>query len=132
MTVKLETTREISLAATVAPEDLRPGDFISVLNETFELPSFLWADSPIAGRDELVRIRCCASGAGAPLKVKAICLPFVFVKTSHGFAYAVDVRRVQLVRLQKQYVKASWKKPKSDSVKAKRKKSKNKKKTKKK
>ena len=38
------------LADQSAPDDLRCGDFVSILSEIAEYPSFLWChDSPTAG-----------------------------------------------------------------------------------
>ena len=43
-TMNTESTlqAEVKTAATVAGEDLARGDFVSLLNETVEFPSFLW------------------------------------------------------------------------------------------
>jgi hypothetical protein len=99
-----------STAASVAPEDLRRGNFVAVLNEVVEFPSFFWCDSVPTDRGELVRARYLPAGGGMPLKVKAICLPFVFVKPPSGPSQTIDVRKVQLVRLEKCYAKTVWKK----------------------
>jgi hypothetical protein len=98
----------VSLAASVAPEDLGCGDFVAVLNEYFEFPSFLWGDSLPAERDEMIRVRCCADDGGTPLKIKAVCLPFVLVKPPRGAPQTFDIRQVQLVRLNRRYAKTAW------------------------
>lgn len=115
--MKTETTpHETTLAATIAGEDLCAGMFVSVLNETLEFPSFLWDTSTgtLAPQD-LVRITCIARDAGAPLKVEGVCLPFVFVRDPAGTCRTLDVRRMQLVRLDERYAKRVRKalKPKS-------------------
>ncbi len=102
-------TDSTSIAASVAPEDLRCGDCVAVLNEVVEFPSFFWCDSVLSERDELVRVRCRPSGAGMPLKIKAICLPFLFVKLPLGQCEMIDIRQVQLVRLKDPYAKTVWK-----------------------
>lgn len=102
------TTDSTSVAASVAPEDLRCGDFVSVLNELVDFPSFLWCDSLSRAPEELIRVRCCALDGGTPLKIKAICLPFVFVKSPRGLPQTIDVRQAQLVRLNKRYAKTVW------------------------
>ncbi len=96
-------------AATVAPEDLRRGDYIAVLSEIVEVPSFFWSDSLSAARSELVRLRRLPTEDRVPLKVKAICLPFLFVKPPVGPHQTLDVRLVSLVRLEKRYAKHVWK-----------------------
>ncbi len=98
-----------SIAALVAPEDLRRGDFVALLSEIIELPSFLWDESPASGRDELVRISRLPTEDRAPLKIKAICLPFVFVKLPDGKFQTIDVRLARLARLDRAYAKAVWK-----------------------
>lgn len=109
MTTNVSSTFGTSLAASVAPEDLRCGDFVAVLNEILEYPSFLWCDAVLGAPEEPVRLRYCAADGGLPLKIKAICLPFVFVKSPYGISQTIDVRQVQLVRLRKRYAKTVWK-----------------------
>src|SRR5690606_16368329 len=108
--VTSEDSRDDSaVAATVAPEDLARGDFVAVLNETVEFQSFLWCDGLPGSSQGLVRVRFCAPEGGTPLKIKEICLPFVFVVSPCGAPHTLDVRRVQLVRLTKRYAKSVWK-----------------------
>ena len=104
------TTGTTSIAASVAPEDLKCGDFVAVQNEVIEFPSFFWCETVPSQRDEMVRLRFLPAGSGTPLKVKTICLPFVFVKSPFGQCETLDIRRVQLVRLKKHYAKMVWKK----------------------
>lgn len=108
MKTTLEAQHGSSLAATVAPEDLRRGQFVAVLSEIIELPSFLWTET-FCGHSELVRIRYLPTENRVPLKVKAICLPYVFVKLPCGQHKTIDVRLASLVRLDKSYAKAVWK-----------------------
>ena len=58
---------------------------------------------------EPVRIQQKASDGGIPLKVKAICLPFVFVKLPDGQHKMLDVRRQYLVRLSPGFARPVWK-----------------------
>lgn len=108
--ISIEPTR---VSSSVAPEDLRRGDFVAVLNEVVELPSYLWEDAFTNSAERLVRVQLWASGGGDVLKIKAICLPFIFVKSARGGPQTVDVRRVQLVRLSKRYAKTVWQARKS-------------------
>jgi hypothetical protein len=110
--MKTESTSriEMTMAATVAGEDLACGDYVSLLNETVEFPSFLW-DSCGAGLSpqELVRLKVIPANAGHPHRVIAICLPFVYVRTPSGEIATIDARRTQLVRLDRKCAKAIWK-----------------------
>ncbi len=109
MATRTHRTDRTSLAALVAPEDLRIGDFVAVLNEIAEYPAIVWCDPGADATDDLVRVQFCATDGGMPLKVKAICLPFVYVEPPVGATQTVDVRRNQLVRLKKRYSKTIWK-----------------------
>ncbi len=109
MNARLQNREGNTLAAQVAPEDVRRGDYIAVLSEIIELPSFLWTETLPSGQDELIRLRRLPTEDRAPLKVKAICLPFIFVKTPCGDTRTIDVRLASLVRLRDQYARTVWK-----------------------
>jgi hypothetical protein len=99
-----------TISRPLAAEDLRCGDFVGILSETVEWPSFFWhCDGQILPPDQPVRLTCKASAGGTPLKVKAISLPFVFVKRPGGQHQTLDVRRHQLVRLSPKYAREAWK-----------------------
>jgi hypothetical protein len=100
---------EPTAAATVAGEDLACGDYVSRLNETTDFPSFLWDSCAVTlSPHELVRLKLIPSNAGHPLKVVAICLPFVYAKTPGGEMATIDTRRTQLVRLDRKCAKLIW------------------------
>jgi len=97
------TTRSPSattVAARIAGEDIAKGDYVSILSEIIELPSFLWSCSSVSlPVDEPVRTRYLPRTAGEPHKVVAVCLPFVYAKGPSGKLLAFDTRQQQLVRL---------------------------------
>ena len=109
MKVSTETSCETSVAATLAPEDVACGDFVAVLKVTYELPTYLW-DSPQAMLpvDELIRLQLVPADSGVPLKVFAVCLPFVYAKTTAGEIKTLDLRREQIVRLNRDCAKVVW------------------------
>jgi hypothetical protein len=110
--VKLEETKphEVRAVRSLSPEDLRCGDFVAIVHETVEYPSFWWhADAHILPPCEAVRIRCHTDDCGLPLKIKAICLPFVFVKKPCGQYRTLDVRQQKLARLAPDYARPVWK-----------------------
>ncbi|XZE45168.1 hypothetical protein SH467x_000374 [Pirellulaceae bacterium SH467] len=101
---------DTNVAARIAGEDLRKGDFVTALIEMIELPSFLWCcDSTASPKDELIRLRYLPVDAGEPFKVLAVCLPFVYTKRASGKLRTLDTRRHQLVRLDKRSGKKIWK-----------------------
>ncbi len=116
MKTKLTSPPEPRAAATVAGEDLACGDYVSLLNETVRLPSFLWdCCGASLSPHEMVTLRTIPGEAGQPLKVIAICLPFVYAKTPKGETTTIDTRRVQLVRLDRKCAKVVWKELRSSS-----------------
>ena len=85
------TSCEIHVGRSVAPDDLRCGDFVSILSEIAEYPSFLWChDSQLLAPNEPVRIQWRPDDGGMPLKIKAICLPYVFAKAPTGHRRILD------------------------------------------
>ena len=108
--MKTQTQTSIELSKSLAAEDVRCGDFVSILYEILEVPSYLWTcDAHLLPPDEPVRLQWRTGDCGTPLKVKAICLPFVFVKKPCGEHRTLDVRQHHLVRLSNQYARTAWK-----------------------
>jgi hypothetical protein len=101
---------ETHVARLLAAEDLRCGDYVSILQEIVEWPSFFWSDcGQTLPPGEPVQLACRPKDSGMPLKVKAICLPFVFVKQPCGQHRTLDVRRHRLARLTPDYAVQVWK-----------------------
>jgi hypothetical protein len=101
---------EATLAKALAPEEIRPGEFVTPLHVIAELPSFFWCgDGWTLPHDEPVRIRFTPTSDGLPLKVKSVCLPFVLVKQASGGRQTLDLRKCQLARLDRRYAKRAWK-----------------------
>ena len=110
MQAKEKAGGETQVSRVLAAEDLRRGDFVSILHEIVEFPSFWWGCDPqLHPPNEPVRMQCHSSESGTPLKVKAICLPFVFVKKPCGEHRTLDVRQHRLVRLSGGYARPVWK-----------------------
>ncbi len=110
METQINTDCESYVARPLAAEDLRCGDFVSILHEIVEWPSFFWScDSQLLPPNEPVRLQTRPSDSGQPLKVKGICLPFVFVKLPCGKHRTLDVRQHRLARLSEEYARAVWK-----------------------
>ncbi|MEZ6097666.1 MAG: hypothetical protein R3E01_01715 [Pirellulaceae bacterium] len=118
MKTATQTEPKTTVAARVAGEDISCGDYVAVLHELIELPSFFWSCSDVTlAPDELVRIRFMPSDAGHPYKVTGVCLPFVYVKDPAGRVVVVDTRQRQLVRLDRGTARQVWRKLKSPSSK---------------
>lgn len=109
VTSQTDNPTALSLSRRVAPEDLSCGDYVAVLNEVYEYPSFLWCcDTQLTAPSDTVAVRFCALGAGYPLRVKGLCLPFVFVKLPSREHRTLDIRQVELVRLDRDYARGAW------------------------
>lgn len=104
------THNETTVAATVAGEDIACGDFVALLNVVYEFPSFL-CDGASASLQpgDLIRVRMIPANAGVPYRVMAICLPFVYAEDVAGAPQVMDLRREQIVRLNRQCGKSLWK-----------------------
>ena len=110
MKATTETPSRTTVAARIAGEDINQGDYVSVLNEIVELPSFMWSCSAASlPVEEPVRIRYMPSEAGQPFKVVAVCLPFVYAKRPKGGVITFDTRQQQLVRLDRENGRSVWK-----------------------
>ena len=99
-----------TVAARIAGEDIAKGDYITVLSEIIEVPSFLWSCSGLSHPiDEPVRTRYLPRAIGEPHRVVAVCLPFVYAKRPKGNLIAFDTRQQQLVRLDRSNGRSLWK-----------------------
>lgn len=97
---------ELTVAARLAPEELRAGQDVAVLTELHECPTWLWSGELVGVRpEETVRLQVMSRCGGLPLRIKAVCLPFLVVVRPDGTAVSLDVRRVQLVKLDRAYAK---------------------------
>ncbi len=105
----------------IGPEDLKVGQYVTVAETTWQLlcPS---EDVPCAGgpgvgvEPRLAHVTGWADGAGWPLRVIGVCLPFAFAQTATGDHVSLDLRRHRLSRLSRAYgdaVFGALKKPES-------------------
>jgi hypothetical protein len=99
-----------TVAASVAGEDVHCGDYVALLSHIYELPTCLWSSgSDYLPADEIIRLKMIPEDAGVPLKVFAVCLPFVYALTSCGEMKTLDLRRQSIVRLDRSSAKQVWK-----------------------
>lgn len=96
-------------AKPLAPDDVSPGDYVAVLDEQHEFPAVVWyCDRPLAGEDDVVRVRLRPREAEGPLRVTDVCTPFVFVKNRVGKIRTVDLRAVRLARIDREVARRVW------------------------
>jgi len=123
----LSTKATVSLAKSLAPEDIALGDYVAVLKVLYELPTYLWCgdsafDSAIEQRDQPVRMELMPFESGLPMRVTGVCLPFVMVCEPAGSNYPLDIRRHRLARLDRNFAEAAFKAMKPSGKKPKKKK----------
>jgi hypothetical protein len=102
------TQTQTPIAKPVAPEDLRPETYVSVMSITIEL---LWCDEGAPwSRPGLIRTTWLpGADAGTPLRVVSICLPFVLVEQPTGAHQTLDVRRFRFAQLTGEFGRKAFK-----------------------
>lgn len=92
---------ERTAARKLHPEDICVGDDVALSEVVFQYPSYMWcgADTTMLPPDQKVQVTFLPWESPQPLKVQSICLPFVLCKQVNGKSEMLDIRQVQLVRL---------------------------------
>ena len=105
---EIKSPPKLRAAQPLAADDLRIGDGVTVGQATAQM--FADADPP-PGDDNLrlLRTRYIPEVAGRPLKVEAICLPFVLARDPSGDRLILDLRRHHLLRLDHRYTRRAFK-----------------------
>lgn len=93
--------KKTSLASLLAPEDIRRGHYVAVLNEIEQWVPYCCP----SGNPEAVSVRIIPTDETEPLQVFEICLPFVTVRKADGSLLTLDVRRHELARLDEGYAR---------------------------
>jgi hypothetical protein len=97
----------VSIARPVAPEDIRPGEYIAVLS-VFETHVAPVLDACAEPGLHVLRIEDIPWFSGDPVLVEAVCLPFVLARDADGGRRPLDVRRMRLARVSEAYAKAAF------------------------
>ncbi len=100
--------KEITLARSLAPEDIKPGTFVMTLHRQNQIMMGKCSESsdpqvvvvPVITRPGFVEL---------PAKVLAICLPFIVVKRETGKTEMIDTRAERLALVPKSFAKAALK-----------------------
>lgn len=93
-----------NIARTVAPEDIAPGAYVTILHVIDEfLPLVLDSNDASWRSVQPLRVRWLPCGEHAPMKVKSVCLPFVFARLPDGRHRTLDVRQHQLAEVSDAY-----------------------------
>ena len=109
-------TDQVSTPAVrrLGPEDLQRGQYVTVMQRTGQSLNYhLFCESPEHPSVTVERYAYLPKQAGQPLKVLALCIPFVLVKTARGKCHMLDLRRVDLALLSDDFGRAAFKALKS-------------------
>lgn len=97
----MEKNNQIRVSRQVRPDDLRVGDFVAVLSETYEWPSIFGACDRFAPSS--CRATMIPNETADPVRVEAVCVPFVFVVDPAGEHSVLDIRRIRLARVARRF-----------------------------
>lgn len=93
---------ESNLARILAPEDVRPKMYVSIMHMVYEHVS--WCCEPETWRKgQPARSLLLPDDPSEPAKVVEVCLPFILVEDADGECKTLDVRRQRLAELSQRY-----------------------------
>ncbi len=93
---------ESNLARMLAPEDVRPRTYVSIMHVVYEHVSWYYEPEPWR-KSEPARSLLLPDDPSEPLKVVEVCLPFMLVEKPDGQYETLDVRRSRLAALSERY-----------------------------
>ena len=102
---------ELTVAKPLHPEDIAIGDDVAILFTSSQSASYNWYgfDTSILPIEQPIAITYLPYGDQEALVVEQICLPYVVCKTFDDRHRYLDVRQVQLARLNKSFAAADRK-----------------------
>ncbi len=111
-----QSDTELAIAKPLHPEDIAVGDDVAILFTSSQFPTFNWHgfDTSILPIDQPITITYLPYDDQEALVVQQICLPFLLCRTFDDRHRSLDVRQVQLARLNKSYAAADRKARKHD------------------
>ena len=93
-----------NMVQSLAPEDIRPGLHVCVLNVVYEVPPFLLEGSALCeGRPP--KMVCLPDDDETPVKIVEVCLPFMLAERPDGSMRTLDVRRYRLARVSDRFAR---------------------------
>ena len=106
-----QSPAELTVAKPMHPEDIAVGDDVAILLTSSQYPTFNWYgfDTSILPIEQPITITYLPYGDQEALVVEQICLPFILCKTFENRHRYLDVRQVQLARLNKSFAAADRK-----------------------
>jgi hypothetical protein len=105
--------QEITISKPLAPEDISPGDYVTVLHVVCEYLN-IFSDCAFGQPPRPFRVAWLPPDV-TPLKVVSICLPFVLVEDAKGASRTMDLRRHTLARLDEDFARKAMKRTRKAS-----------------
>ncbi len=96
------------LARALAPEDVRRGQYVSMLYMVDEAVPF-FAEPESWRSPTPLRYLLLPCGGMTPMRVLDVCLPFVFVRGAWGGHATLDVRQHKLARVSRRFGRLAFK-----------------------
>jgi hypothetical protein len=88
----------------LAADDVASGEFVVVMSEIAQFPSFYWCSEGIlSSRAEMISLSYIPEEAGRPLLVIDVCVPFLLVEDVAGIRRILDVRRTRVARVPEKF-----------------------------
>lgn len=109
----MKTEDDNCIAQALAPEDIRSGDYVSILHMVGEfLPCI---DESPWRPIEPVRVLLLPWSV-SPMKVVEVCLPYVLIRGMDGKHHTLDTRRYRLARVSKEFGRKAFKRFQKESL----------------
>jgi hypothetical protein len=109
----VEPMDELRTSRSVAPEDIRRGDYIAILQQVCEYVPLFVEGGPEDG-DLPRRILMLPKKGGLPLRVIEVCLPFLLVEQVDGTHATYDARGSRFARLTEEYARVAIRRIRAD------------------
>jgi hypothetical protein len=103
-----ESEPRLKTARPLAPEDIRPGQFVALLNVTAEYLPWYYLEEPRFDTPRPMRLTWLPDDV-EPMRVSAVCLPYVLVRTVQRKHEVLDLRRHKLARVSSRFARAAFK-----------------------
>ncbi|MFO0838685.1 MAG: hypothetical protein U1D55_09145 [Phycisphaerae bacterium] len=107
MSLQQRVTPEV--VKPVAPEDVRRGDYLCILQLVWEHLGCVAIETAQWQPVRPVRVEWLPFDDMKPLRVVGVCLPFLLVQTPDRMHETVDVRRYRLARLPERFGRKAFK-----------------------
>ncbi|MHC4977382.1 MAG: hypothetical protein ACYTF7_12400 [Planctomycetota bacterium] len=96
---------DISVVRCAAPEDLRPGQYVTITHEKFEFYPFCQASESVSPPTSTTLVSTYPNAPVAPIRIVGVCLPLVHARGVTGKPVLLDLRLVQVAIVNEEFAK---------------------------